>query len=133
MIILLIIIVYDVYSDVSCVATLARINDECGIDGVTPISAQIKSVRPDLVLAIEDLEYGLGEVGKRDASGIGKKETVETQLHSPKVLKEMFRRAIAKAANDETLVRQFKTICFNQTCKHSATKIFTFNFRNTLL
>ncbi|KAI7856072.1 hypothetical protein BDC45DRAFT_71892 [Circinella umbellata] len=81
-----------------------------------PISEQAKSVRPDLVLYKEDVEHGLGEVGKHDLSGIGKKEVVETQLHSPKVLKDMFLRAAAKVSDDEDFVRKFKTVCFNQTC-----------------
>ncbi|KAG2223235.1 hypothetical protein INT45_006116 [Circinella minor] len=106
----------DTKRDVSCVATLARVNNERCIDGLMPISEQAKSVRPDLVLCKEDVEYGLGEVGKYDLSGIGKKEVVETQLHSPKVLKDMFLRAAAKVGDDEAFVRKFKTVCFNQTC-----------------
>ncbi|KAI7856070.1 hypothetical protein BDC45DRAFT_533956 [Circinella umbellata] len=106
----------DTKRDVSCVATLARVNNERCVDGLMPISEQAKSVRPDLVLYKEDVEYGLGEAGKHDLSGIGKKEIVETQLHSPKLLKDMFLRAAAKVGNDEGFVRKFKTVCFNQTC-----------------
>ncbi|KAG2218422.1 hypothetical protein INT45_013166 [Circinella minor] len=106
----------DTRRDVSCAATLTHVNGERCIDGVNPIAAQVKIVRPDLVLTKENLEYGLGEVGKHGLFEIGKKEVVETKLHSPEVLKDMFLRAVAKTANDEKVVGQFKTVCFNQTC-----------------
>ncbi|KAG2213799.1 hypothetical protein INT45_009418 [Circinella minor] len=76
--------------DNSCLANLVRLNNERRVDGKTPISDQVKSSRPDLLLTKDNVEFGVGECGKIDLGGIGKKEILETQLHLPKLMKDVF-------------------------------------------
>ena len=101
----------------SCTANLARLNNDRRVDGKKPIADQIRSARPDLLLSKNDIELGLGECGKNDFGGIGKKEIMETQLHGPKLMKDVFLRAVDKTNKDPNLIRKLQVVCFNQTCK----------------
>ncbi|KAL1935742.1 hypothetical protein VTP01DRAFT_4882 [Rhizomucor pusillus] len=61
--------------------------------------------QPDLNLSKNGVEAGLAECGKDDTSEIRKKEIVKTQLHCPKVFKNMFLRAVARGGNGICFVR----------------------------
>ncbi|KAL1931344.1 hypothetical protein VTP01DRAFT_9486 [Rhizomucor pusillus] len=63
--------------DQCCIATSARLNEQRAVTGISPISSKIATVRPDLILVRNDVEYGLSECGKVDDAGIGKKEIIE--------------------------------------------------------
>ncbi|KAG2224152.1 hypothetical protein INT45_000167 [Circinella minor] len=113
----------DTRRDVLCVANLARVNESRIIDGIEAIKDQNKSVRPDLVLVKNNVEFGTGECGKDDVAGVGKKELVETQLHGPKIMKDMFVRAARIAGDNEDFIRGFKVVSFNQTCMRMTTSV----------
>ena len=70
------------------------------------------------MLIKNNVEFGTGECGKDDSAGIGRKELVETQLHGPKIMRDMFVRAARIARNNEDFVRSFKVVAFNQTCMY---------------
>lgn len=63
--------------DQCCIATSARLNEQRAVTGISPISSKITTVRPDLILVRNDVEYGLSECGKVDDAGIGKKEIIQ--------------------------------------------------------
>ena len=94
-----------------------RLNNERRVDGKTLISDQVKSSQPDLLLTKDNVEFGVGECGKIDLGSIGKKEILETQLHLPKLMKDVFTRAVSKAGNDVEFARKFQVVGFSHTCK----------------
>ena len=68
------------------------------------------------MLVKNGLEYGYSEIGKSlDAVSSDKKAIVESQLHSPKIMKDMFCAALAKADNDIDVARALKIVCLNET------------------
>ncbi|ORY90329.1 hypothetical protein BCR43DRAFT_527999 [Syncephalastrum racemosum] len=76
--------------DCMCTSTMVRKNEARAVSGVRPIEVQKSSVRPDMLVVKNDIEFTVGECGKDDIGGVGKKETVEWQLHLPKIMKDMF-------------------------------------------
>lgn len=65
-------------------STLVRVNAERAISGARPIEEQQRSVRPDMLVMKDGLDFAVSECSKDDVGGIGKKEIVERQLHLPK-------------------------------------------------
>lgn len=63
---------------------LVRINAKRAISGARPIEEQQRSVRPDMLVMKDGLDFAVSECSKDDVGGIGKKEIVERQLHLPK-------------------------------------------------
>ena len=85
---------------------------------MTPVTEQQRTVLGcDTALSKGNVKFGAGEYRKADFAGIGKKELAETQLHSPKVLKDMFIRAAKKADNTVDFIRSFRIVGVNQTRK----------------
>ncbi|KAI9494671.1 hypothetical protein BDB00DRAFT_301182 [Zychaea mexicana] len=76
------------------------------------IAAKVSSIRPDLVLFQNGVEYGVAECGKGDDEEVGKKEIVETSLHCPKIMKSMFLHAASKCDNDEGVTRALQIVGF---------------------
>ncbi|KAI9321409.1 hypothetical protein BX666DRAFT_972880 [Dichotomocladium elegans] len=101
---------------------MTRINQSRRITGQQKILPKVPSIRPDLVLLKDGIEYGVGECGKMNPSEVGKKEIVETQLHVPKVAKDMLVRALAMGGNTVELLRSIRIPCFLQShlCMHTA-------------
>ena len=84
---------------------------------MAPIDCQQPSVRPDLIIMKDDLDFAVGECGKDDFGGVGKKELVERGLHVPKILKDAFVRALQKAGDQVSLARSLKTVALNNNSK----------------
>ena len=78
---------------------MVRVNAERSIRGEKPVDEQQRSVRPDFLLIKDGVEIAVGECGKEDLGGIGKKEIVERNLHVPKIMKDLFIRALRKGRN----------------------------------
>ena len=97
------------------VATSKRINSERGISGVSTVADKKASIRPDLVLVSNGFEYGCSEVGKSLSAIPDKKEIIESQLHSPKTMKDMLSYAIAETKHDPEVMRKLKIVGFSQT------------------
>ena len=96
-----------------------RENIKRGVTGTSCIEGKQLAVRPDLIFYRNGVEYGAGEVGKEDLAGVGKKELIETQLHCPKVLKDMMNLAATKCGNKESLLRSLRLVAYNQTRKYT--------------
>ncbi|KAG2217724.1 hypothetical protein INT45_001267 [Circinella minor] len=60
-------------------------------------------------------EYGCSEVGKSEDVVASKKEVVETYLHSPKTMKDLFDRITQEADYDLQIIGKLKIVCFNNT------------------
>ncbi|KAG2220827.1 hypothetical protein INT45_004488 [Circinella minor] len=98
--------------DNGSVATTFIDNQERSVTGMTAIAAKSPSIRPDLVLYKNGVEYRVAECGKGDNEGTGKKEIVETNLHCPKVMKSMLLHAASKCDNDKGVTRALRIIGF---------------------
>ncbi|KAG2226969.1 hypothetical protein INT45_006376 [Circinella minor] len=96
------------------IATTIVDNQERAITGLTAVGAKICSIRPDLVLFKNGVEYGVAECGKTDGDveGISKKEIVETSLHCPKITKSMFHHASSRCDNDKKIMWALRIICY---------------------
>lgn len=103
------------------VATTCIDNEKRAVTGMAAISAKTPSIRPDLVLFKNGVEYGVAECGKGGDEEIGKKEIVETSLHCPKVMKSMLLHAVSKCDNDEEVTRALQVVGFSQFGKLSGT------------
>ncbi|KAI8142737.1 hypothetical protein BJV82DRAFT_713857 [Fennellomyces sp. T-0311] len=101
--------------DRTCLATSQRMDSDRAVTGSSEVKGKKRSIRPDLVLLKNCLEYGCSELGTNLSSVSDKKEIVETQLHNPKTMKDMLHCAIAKAGNEEEVARMLKIVCFNET------------------
>ena len=82
-----------------------------------PVEEQASSVRPDFLVINDGLDFAVGECGKDDVAGVGKKEIVERQLHVPKVMKDIFCRALAKGNHEESLARTLRITALNENSK----------------
>ena len=103
------------YRDRTCEATSMRVNEGRKVDGTSEIGNKKPSIRPDLLLIRKEVEYGCSEVGKVDDTVPSRKEIIETQLHCPKIMKDIFFRAANLANNDEDMLRKLCVVCFHQT------------------
>ncbi|KAI9246906.1 hypothetical protein BDA99DRAFT_543092 [Phascolomyces articulosus] len=95
---------------------LKTLDNRCkdmGVQGST-IPSKLRSIRPDLVLFNNGLEYGVGECGKGEDGEISKKEIVETRLHFPKMMKSMLLYSGAKCDNDEKVFLALRVVSFCQ-------------------
>ncbi|KAI9492362.1 hypothetical protein BDB00DRAFT_765640 [Zychaea mexicana] len=99
----------------TCVAISARINANCSITGTDKIDNKKSASRPDLLLIKDGLEYGCSEVGKSEDVVANKKEVVETYLHSPKTMKDLFNRISQEVNHDLQITRKLKIVCFHNT------------------
>ncbi|KAI8144671.1 hypothetical protein BJV82DRAFT_667235 [Fennellomyces sp. T-0311] len=99
----------------TCIATSLRLYGERSISGSASVSGKKASIRPDLLLVHDNIEYGCAEVGKNLLLVPDKKEIVESKLHSPKIMKDVLNAEIARARSDVSTARKLKVICFNQT------------------
>ena len=66
----------------------------------------------------DGLDIAVGECGKDDVGGIGKERLVYKGLHVPKILKDVFVRALHKAGNQTTLARSLKTVAIDNNSKY---------------
>ncbi|KAI8147539.1 hypothetical protein BJV82DRAFT_664771 [Fennellomyces sp. T-0311] len=98
----------------TCIATSVRENSDRAATGQSSVEQKQQSVRPDLILFRNGVEFGTAECGKADDDGVWKKEIVEWQLHNPKVMKDMFLRAVSRVDNDLAIVRKLRIIGLNQ-------------------
>ncbi|KAG2217847.1 hypothetical protein INT45_008144 [Circinella minor] len=96
------------------VATTFIDNEDRAVTGMAAIAAKVPSIRPDLVLFKNRLEYRVAECGKGGDEEIEKKEIVETNLHYPKVMKSMFLHTASKCDNNEDVTRRLQIIGFSQ-------------------
>ncbi|KAI7848558.1 hypothetical protein BDC45DRAFT_306097 [Circinella umbellata] len=99
----------------TCLATAQRMNGNRCVTGDSEINKKLRSTQPDLVLLKNGVEYGTSEVGKSIDIVAGKKEIVESQLHSPKTMHDMLCAAHKRMNNDFNSVRDLKIVCFNET------------------
>ena len=104
--------------DSSLVATTIVDNKDRVVSGIAPLPHKISSIRPDLVLFRDGSEYGAAECGKDDECGIGRKEIIETGLHSHKVMKSMFLHLADKCDNQQELLRSLRVVFFGQFRKY---------------
>ncbi|KAI8139545.1 hypothetical protein BJV82DRAFT_246503 [Fennellomyces sp. T-0311] len=104
------------WRDHSCLATTVRQNMNRGVTGSGSLDAEQLSVGPDLIFFRNDVEYGVGEVGKEEVVGVSQKELIGTQLHCPKVLKDMLNMMAKKCNNKESIIRSLRAVAYNQTC-----------------
>ncbi|KAI7848092.1 hypothetical protein BDC45DRAFT_575176 [Circinella umbellata] len=75
-------------SEMDYVTHCGLIFDRCFENiGEKSIDQQQKSVRPDFLLIKGGVEFAVGECGKEDLGGVGKKEIVERGLQVPKIVK----------------------------------------------
>ena len=105
--------------DRTCTATSMRINSNRIVNGKTTNETKKSASRPDLVLIKNGTEYGSSEVGKGEDAVTAKKELVETQLHGPKLMKDIFLRAAKEADNNISVTRALRTISFYRTGKET--------------
>ncbi|KAI7850504.1 hypothetical protein BDC45DRAFT_245774 [Circinella umbellata] len=84
------------------------------ISGAGPIESQHRSVRPDILIIKDGIEVAVGETAKLDVGGVTKKELVEKNLHSPKVMKDLYNVALSKGKNKESLARVLRIVAINQ-------------------
>ena len=91
------------------------INNERSVTGTAEIADKKGAIRPDLMLVKYGVEYGCSELGKNLDAVTDKIEIVETQLHSPKTMKDMLVAALAKVNNNIDAARALKIVCFNET------------------
>ena len=117
----------------TCMATSVRLNSDRSITGTSEVKAKQRSVRLDLVLLKNNLEFGCSELGTNVTSILKKKEIVEVQLHSPKLMKGMFCAVAAKAENSLDVIRALKIVCLNETGKRKNTlkNLFFLNVNRT--
>ncbi|KAI8142746.1 hypothetical protein BJV82DRAFT_614151 [Fennellomyces sp. T-0311] len=99
----------------TCLATSQRVSGERRVTGLSMVSDKKASIRPDLVLVQNGLEYGCSEIGINLSPVPDRKEIVESSLLSPRTMKDMLHSAIAKTKNDAETARKLKIVCFNQT------------------
>lgn len=102
----------------ACLPTLIRTNAERSSFGVGPIDDQQRSVRPDTLVIKDGIYFALSECGE-DLGGIGKKEIVERKLHTPKILKDLFKHALREGGQQEALARVLKVVAWTQNGKQS--------------
>ncbi|KAI9276752.1 hypothetical protein BDA99DRAFT_554707 [Phascolomyces articulosus] len=100
--------------DRACVSTLIRVNNNRAITGLNSIKDKQSSVRPDFLLINNNLDIAVGECGKEDVGGIGKKEIVEKHLHTPKIMKDILVRILAKGCGASSLARAIKVTAINE-------------------
>ncbi|KAI7848094.1 hypothetical protein BDC45DRAFT_575174 [Circinella umbellata] len=100
--------------DRTCQATLVRVNKNRSITGEKSIDQQQRSVRPDFLLIKGGVEFAVGECGKEDLGGVGKKEIVERGLHVPKIMKDLFVRALSKGRNKISFAEKLKIVAINE-------------------
>ncbi|KAI7847387.1 hypothetical protein BDC45DRAFT_355726 [Circinella umbellata] len=87
----------------------ARANeDRLALDG--SIKPKIQSVKPDLILTKEHLEFGAAEHGFDDESGVGEKELNETYTKLPKTMKDLMMKLAASVDYDETTMRSLRVV-----------------------
>ncbi|KAI8137289.1 hypothetical protein BJV82DRAFT_358550 [Fennellomyces sp. T-0311] len=103
--------------DRSCQATSLRVNKDRSITGTNNIDGKISVARPDLLLIKDGFEYGCSEVSKSMDLVPTKKEIVETGLHNPKTMKDLFDRMTNEAEHDLEFARKLQIVCFNNTGK----------------
>ena len=116
---------YFIYRDNGSVAITFIDNRERSVTGKTGIAARSSSIRPDLVLYKNGIEYGVAECGKGDdKEATGKKEIVETSLHCPKIMKSMFLHTASKCDNDKDVTRALRIIGFTHFGKLSGYLIY---------
>ncbi|KAI9273125.1 hypothetical protein BDA99DRAFT_284589 [Phascolomyces articulosus] len=101
--------------DRACKAISTRINAHRSITGTDKIDNKKTASRPDLLLIKDDFDYGCSEVGKSEDVVANKKELVETYLHSPKTMKDLFSRITQEVDHDLQITRKLKIVCFNNT------------------
>ncbi|KAI9266574.1 hypothetical protein BDA99DRAFT_535997 [Phascolomyces articulosus] len=85
------------------------------VDDLGEISRKKASSRPDLVLLKDNIEFGCSELGKIDDPSSTTKVIIETQLHSPKTMKDMFCMVAECVMNDFGTVHHLKIVCFHNT------------------
>ncbi|KAG2218179.1 hypothetical protein INT45_003605 [Circinella minor] len=100
--------------DRTCQATLVRVNKNRCITGEKSIDQQQRSVRPDFLLIKGGVEFAVGECGKEDLGGVGKKEIVERGLHVPKIMKDLFVRALSKGRTKISFAEKLKIVVINE-------------------
>ena len=93
-------------------------NSERSITGEKPVDGQQRSVRPDFLLVKDGVEIAVGECGKEDLGGIGKKELMERNLHVPKIMKDLLVRALSKGRHQVSLAQKLKIVAINQNGKY---------------
>ncbi|KAG2219368.1 hypothetical protein INT45_006076 [Circinella minor] len=101
--------------DRACMATALRVNEGRKVTGTDEIDNKKKSIRPDLLLVKDDVEYGCSEVGKSDNVIPTKKEIIETDLHCPKTMKDILNRVASLVDYDEEIIKKLRFVCFHQT------------------
>ncbi|KAI9250987.1 hypothetical protein BDA99DRAFT_575317 [Phascolomyces articulosus] len=94
---------------------LMRINDERSLTSTFEINSKKRGVRPDLMLIKHGLEMGYSELGVILNPVADKKTVIESQLRSPKTMKDTFQAAAIKVDYDSDTTRKIKVICFNET------------------
>ena len=105
------------FRDRACMATTLRVNEERKVTGTDEIDNKKKSIRPDLLLVKDDVEYGCSEVGRSDNVIPTKKEIIETALHCPKTMKDILNRVASLVDYDEKIIQKLQFVCFHQTSK----------------
>ncbi|KAL1930787.1 hypothetical protein VTP01DRAFT_10949 [Rhizomucor pusillus] len=79
--------------DRTCMSTLVRINAKRAISGARPIEEQQRSVRPDMLVMKDGLDFAV--------------------TPPPKILKDMLNRALSKGKNAISLARALRVVALN--------------------
>ena len=88
-------------------------NEDRAVSEENSIPERANSFQPDLIYFKDGLEYGTAECGTCDYV-TAKKKVVETQLHTPKIMKSMFNRLVKKCKNNKSIARKIRVVAFSQ-------------------
>ncbi|KAI9263328.1 hypothetical protein BDA99DRAFT_537338 [Phascolomyces articulosus] len=99
--------------DRTCKATLFQRNSTRSITGKEQVDIKRNASCPDLLTIKNNLEYACSEAGKSNDVVATKKELIiETGVHVPKLLKDLFNKISKDVDNDIHGVRSLKAVCF---------------------
>ncbi|CAO3689690.1 unnamed protein product [Umbelopsis vinacea] len=99
---------------ISSIATASRNNQDRVISSMVKMKRKPIGRRGDLILRKGTAEYGCMEAGARDEGQWGTKKLLEKGIKAPKILKDIFNYLCHVINNEESSVRQLRTIGYIQ-------------------
>jgi hypothetical protein len=100
------------------IATAMRKNQDRVIPSMIKMKRKAMGRRGDLILSKGSVEYGCAEAGARDEGQWGTKKLLETGVKAAKILKDMLAHLADLVGNDESTVRQLRTIGYIHSGMH---------------
>ncbi|KAH8547513.1 hypothetical protein BGW37DRAFT_524296 [Umbelopsis sp. PMI_123] len=100
------------------IATAMRKNQDRVIPSMIKMKRKAMGRRGDRILSKGSVEYGCVEAGARDEGQWGTKKLLETGVKAAKILKDMLTHLADLVGNDESTVRQLRTIGYIHSGMH---------------